>query len=259
MGFWNRHNGPTGLDALPEDWVDEALKLVTWFEPMIDSERQRVGELAGRMMAEKNWEAAQGFDLTEEIRLTISLQAALLVLGLSFDHYEQVQNIIVHPSTMVMTGERGGPVPGVMSDDPLPLLGQAAHAEGPVVIAWDEVRRNARHPERGHDVVFHEFAHKLDMLDYVVDGMPPLDDKAERKEWIDVCTAELEAVRDGTGGGLLDTYAGTNPAEFFAVVTEVFFDRPTDMRSHKPELYDVLARFYNQDPAAVADAAKGIT
>ena len=245
------------MRALPDDWAEQALELVTWFEPMIDTERERVGELAGRLLSEKSWEAARGFELTEEIRLTISLQAALLVLGLSFDHYEQVQHIIVHPSTMVSTGERAGPVPGVVTDDPLALLGQAAHGEGPVVIAWDEVRRNARHPDRGHDVVFHEFAHKLDMLDHVVDGTPPLGDPAARERWIEVCTAELEKLRRGEGGHLINDYASQDPGEFFAVATEVFFDRSVDLRADKPDLYDVLVAFYNQDPAAVADAAAG--
>lgn len=181
------------------------------------------------------------------------------VLGLSFDHYEQVRNIIVHATTMVESGERVGPAPGVVTDEPLELLGQAAHAEGPVVIAWDEAKRNARYPDRGHDVVFHEFAHKLDMLDHVVDGTPPLGDEADRKRWIDVCTAELEALREGRGGHLIRAYAGQDPGEFFAVATGVFFDRPAELREDRPELYDVLQSFFNQDPAAVVDVAEGIT
>lgn len=253
MAIWNRNKGP----ALPEDWAEQASRSVRWFDALIDEERYRIGELAGRLLSEKDWEAAQGFELTEEIRLTIALQAALLVLGLSFDHYRMAKTIIVHPTTMVSTGERAGPVPGVVSDDPLQLLGQAARAEGPMVIAWDEARRNARHPERGHDVVFHEFAHKLDMLDHVVDGTPPLGDEADRRRWIDVCTAELEDLRAGQGGHLLSAYGGQDPGEFFAVATEVFFDRPIDLRKQKPDLYDVLSAFYNQDPATAADAATG--
>ena len=251
MAIWNRNKG----SALPDDWAEQASRSVRWFDALVDEERARIGELAGRLLSEKDWEAAQGFELTEEIRLTIALQAALLVLGLSFDHYRMAKTIIVHPTTMVATGERAGPVPGVVSADPLPLLGQAAHAEGPVVIAWDEARRNARHPERGYDVVFHEFAHKLDMLDHVVDGTPPVDDDAARQRWIEVCTAELEALRRGEGGDLLDDYAAQDPGEFFAVATEVFFDRPVDLRAAKPDLYDVLAAFYNQEPAAAADAS----
>lgn len=249
MGFWNRHPSI----PLPDDWAEQASKLVRWFDPMVTEEQATIGEVAGRLLAEKDWEAAQGFELTEEIRLTIALQAALLVLGLSFEHYRMVRTIIVHPTTMVSTGERAGPVAGVITDDPLSLLGQAGHADGPVVIAWDEACRNARHPERGFDVVFHEFAHKLDMLDHVVDGTPPLADAAARQRWVEVCTAEMEALRRGEGGHLLNDYAAQDPGEFFAVATEVFFDRPVELRHHKAALYEVLVAFYNQDPALAAD------
>ena len=247
MAFLKRRR-PSGL---PVDWREQAATSVTWFDPMVAEEQERIGELAQRFLTEKDWEAANGFALTDEIRLTISLQAALLVLGLTFDHYRMVKTIIVHPSTMVWRGERAGPVPGLRTDAPLSLLGQAAHAGGPVVIAWDEARRNARHPEHGHDVVLHELAHKLDMLDHVVDGTPPLDTQAEHDRWVQVCTAEFEAIRAGDNGDLLWDYAGQDPGEFFAVATEVFFGRPKDLLDHNADLYDILSSFYRQDPAAI--------
>jgi Mlc titration factor MtfA (ptsG expression regulator) len=137
-----------------------------------------------------------------------------------------------------------------MNDAPLSVIGQAHARRGPVIVAWDAARAGARHPERGHDVVLHEFAHKLDMLDDLIDGTPPLPDRAARERWIAVCTTELRLLRMGMGGHLLSSYAATNPAEFFAVATEVFFGRPLDLREHKPALYGVFADFYRQDPAA---------
>jgi Mlc titration factor MtfA (ptsG expression regulator) len=101
-------------------------------------------------------------------------------------------------------------------------------------------------------VVLHEFAHKLDMLDGMVDGTPPLLDGAARRRWIAVCTAEYDLLRAGEGGDLLRGYAAVNPGEFFAVATEVFFDRPGELQSQKPALYDVMRAFYRQDPAARA-------
>ncbi|MCB1958850.1 MAG: zinc-dependent peptidase, partial [Rhodocyclaceae bacterium] len=176
--------------------------------------------------------------------------AALLVLGLDagLDAYHDVGSVIVHPSTMRFRELAEGPAAGTVVDGDVDLLGQASYG-GPVVIAWDAARRGARHPEHGHDVVLHEFAHKLDMLDHLVDGTPPLPDAAARQRWIDVCTRELELLRAGEGGHLLDPYGATNPAEFFAVATEVFFSRPEELERHKPELYDVLRAFYRQDPA----------
>jgi Mlc titration factor MtfA (ptsG expression regulator) len=249
MGLFHHHEGP----GLADDWREQASGLVTWFDALVDDEQVRIGELAGRLLTEKRWEAANGFELTEEIRLTISLQAALLVLGLSFEHYREVGAIIVHPSTLVLAGERGVGG-GMASDDPLSLLGLAGHAEGPVVIVWDEARRNARHPERGHDVVFHEFAHKLDMLDHTVDGTPPLESQASHDRWVQACTEVFQAVRRGEGPTALDDYAGQDVGEFFAVATEAFFDRPTKLRHQAPELYAVLADFYRQDPASLPDA-----
>ena len=245
MSFLSRRRA-----GLPEDWRAQAAELVTWFDPMVTEEQDRIGELAERFLTEKDWEAANGFALTEEIRLTISLQAALLVLGLTFEHYRMVKTIIVHPTTMVWTGERWAGA-GLVSDGPVALLGQASHHRGPVVIAWDEAHRNARHPERGHDVVLHELAHKLDMLDHIVDGTPPLASKAEHDRWVRVCTAEFAAIRSGDNGDLIWDYAGQDPGEFFAVVTEVFFGRPKDLRHHNAELYEILQDFYCQDPAAV--------
>jgi Mlc titration factor MtfA (ptsG expression regulator) len=206
-----------------------------------------LGELAGQLILGKNWEAANGFELTDEMQLLIAAQAALLVLGLSFEHYREVGAIIVHPTTVVLHGPRGAAVPGLMTDAPMPILGQAAH-KGPIMIAWDAVRRDARHPERGHNVVFHEFAHKLDMLDDVVDGTPPMP-REELDRWVEVCTREYEIAQAGSDG-FLSSYAGVNPGEFFAVATEAFFDRPSDMAEAKGELYAVLAGFYRQDPAA---------
>jgi Mlc titration factor MtfA (ptsG expression regulator) len=118
-----------------------------------------------------------------------------------------------------------------------------------VIVAWDAARAGGRHPERGQNVVLHEFAHKLDMLDDMIDGTPPLPDRAARQRWIEVCTAEYERVRAGLGGHLLWSYAGVNPGEFFAVATEVFFTRPIELREQKPALYEVFADYYGQDPA----------
>ena len=152
---------------------------------------------------------------------------------------------------MVRTEARPTAARGVLTEEPMEILGETGF-RGPVLIAWDAARTAARHPERGHDVVLHEFAHQLDLRDGMVDGTPPMDDPEERQRWIDVCTPALERVRPDDyhhHHGVLDPYAGTNPGEFFAVSTEVFFTRPTGLRHAQPALYEVLADFYRQDPA----------
>ena len=119
------------------------------------------------------------------------------------------------------------------------------------MLAWDQVRFAARHRGRGRNVVLHEFAHKVDMLDGTVDGTPPLPDQAALDRWISVCAAELALMRSGEAGSLLDEYAATDPGEFFAVATEVFFDRPPSTSAPRsPSCMTCWPSFYLQDPAA---------
>lgn len=235
--------------ALPDGWENITAAAIAHWELLDEAERVQLGELMELLMRTKRWEAARGFELTDEIRVVIAAQASLLLLGLDIEYYRTVSSIIVHPTTMMLRGVRPGPAAGVVTDAPLAILGQAQHQRGPVVIAWDAARTAARHPERGHNVVFHEFAHKLDMLDDVVDGTPPLPDHTARERWIEVCTTEYRLLRAGAGGHLLRDYAMVNPGEFFAVATEVFFDLPGELLAQKPALYGVLRDFYRQDPA----------
>ena len=221
-----------------------------------DAERGLLEAITVYLLDRKRWEAANGFSLTENMRLIISAQASLLGLGLGIDAYRNVKTVLVHPTTQMLRGQRAGPAAGVVTDAPMPILGQTRFA-GPVAIAWDEASDNARHPERGHNVVYHEFAHKLDLLDGMVDGTPPLETQEQMQRWVEVCTREYEALRAGRGGHLLRDYAAVNTGEFFAVATEVFFDLPVRMRREKSDLYDVLVDFYRQDPAQRADRKRG--
>ena len=210
----------------------------------------RMESLIGSFVHNTRWEAARGFDLTDDIRVVIAAQASMLLLGLDIDEYPQLTSVIVHPSTVRLHGEfpAGGSVRATGTQT---LAGQA-HYRGPVVLSWSAVRRGARFPAQGQNVVYHEFAHQLDMLDGITDGTPPLGDEAARQRWVEVCTAAYDTVR-AEGSPILRNYAGTNPAEFFAVATEVFFNRPLEVREHEPALYDELRRFFRQDPAARAE------
>jgi len=239
-----------GRDPLPEGWETVTARTLLHWRLLDEDERERLQALMAYLLGRKRWEASRGFELTDTMRVVIAAQAALLILGLDVDAYRDVTSIIVHPTTMVMTGPRAGPAPGVVADGPMPVIGEAHDRRGPVLIAWDAVRADARHPGWGHNVVVHEFAHKLDMLDNIIDGTPPLPDDEARRRWVEVCTREYRLLRAGEGGHLLDTYGASNPGEFFAVATEVFFSLPGELAAEKPELYEVLADFYNQDPAA---------
>ena len=222
-----------------------------------DDERARLESLIQEFVYDIRWEAANNFEITDTMRVLIAAQACLLVLELGdetnapSDYYRGVGTVIVHPSTVVLSGPRATGSGGLQTNAPTRIDGQA-HFGGPVIVAWNAVSIDARHPGRGLNVVYHEFAHKLDMLNGVIDGTPPLVTGAARERWIDVCTREYNAIRRGSDGDgeLLREYGGTDPGEFFAVATEMFFSRPVDMQARKPELYDVLSGFYRQDPAA---------
>ena len=248
--------------AFTDEWRSLLARQWSLWNRLSEDERPRLERLTERFLAEKRWEAANGFELTEAMQVLIAAEACLLLLGFddgaepgdAFDLYRGVRTVLVHPTTLVLEGQRSTGTAGLVSSDPYAILGQAEFG-GPTILAWDAVVREARHPGRGENVVYHEFAHKLDMLDGVIDGTPPMVDGEARGRWIDVCTREFRALSRGTGGTLLRDYGAENPGEFFAVATEVFFTKPVAMRAEKPDLYGLLLGFYRQDPAARFPAA----
>ncbi|MFK8022572.1 MAG: zinc-dependent peptidase [Ilumatobacter sp.] len=209
------------------------------------SEQDRMRMLIARFVAENDWEAARGMDIDDRVRVLIAAQACLLLLGLEIDEFFDVTSVIVHRSTVKLSGTHRGAA-GTMSDGVQHLAGQAT-PQGPVVLSWSAVRRGALHPQHGQNVVYHEFAHRLDMLDGLTDGTPPLGSDAAAARWARVCTPAFERTQQGTS--VLRPYAATNIAEFFAVATEVFFNRPFDLVEHEPDLYAELVHFFGQDPA----------
>lgn len=208
-------------------------------------ELERMRMLTARFIADNDWEAAHGMTITTEVQLVIAAQASMLLLGLEIDEYFDVSSIIVHTSTVRLRGTHRG-VAGTMSDGVQHLAGQAT-AKGPVVLSWSAVKRGALRSDGHTNVVYHEFAHRLDMLDGITDGTPPLGSERATERWASVLTPAYERVR--AGESVLRDYAATSTAEFFAVATETFFNRPAVLVEHEPDLYDELREFYGQDPA----------
>lgn len=240
-------------EPFPEAWRAVLERNVAHYSELDETEQQTLRDFVQVFVAEKTWEGCGGLALDDEIRVTIAAQAALLVLCLPHGYYRNVRSILVYPTTVVTPERSIGAFerPEVRSASGVPILGEA-QLQGPVILVWDAALKNARHPEQGHDVVYHEFAHKLDMLDGAADGTPPLGSRDEVERWATVCAAAFEALRERVAKGrstFLDAYGATNEAEFFAVATEFFFDRPRQMAEHEPDLYAVLRDFYGQDPA----------
>lgn len=253
MARWFRRSPDAGPPA-PLDWEPLLRRRVPGWADLDDAERAQLGALLVEFAAGTKWESARGFDITDEMKVVVSAQAALLTLGLGLEWLDDVSSIILHASTIVLRGEHAGSIPGTRTDESVALLGEA-HFRGPVLIAWDAARYQAAHPRTGQNVILHELAHHLDMAGGMIDGTPPMEE-ALRERWIEVCTAEYAIARGFHTETILRDYAATDPGEFFAVVTEVFFTRPVALRDAKPELYEVLAAFFHQDPAARAERAR---
>jgi Mlc titration factor MtfA (ptsG expression regulator) len=129
-----------------------------------------------------------------------------------------------------------------------------------MVLAWDAAKHGAADPSDGENVIIHEFAHQLDFENHETDGTPALRTRAEYLAWGRVMSREFKALRNATEAGrptVLDTYGATDPAEFFAVATEVFFERPRALRTKHPKLYGELVQFFRQDPLRYSDESIG--
>ena len=249
----NRRRKKLMQETFPPSWEDIIQRNVAHYCMLEESERSHLRALVQVFSAEKDWEGCGGLELTDEIRVTISAQACLLLLGLPHNYYQNVETIIIYPSTVVPPQRKIGFFETTLApvEASHPIIGQAFQ-QGPVIIIWDAALHGGRHPELGHNVVYHEFAHKLDMLDGVADGTPPLRDRAEYRDWVQICSREyLRLKHDAEHGkkSFLNAYGATNEAEFFAVATEQFFDQPSLMIKNSPDLYSVLKEYYRQDPA----------
>ena len=251
--FINRRRKKLTRTPFPPLWEDIIRRNVGHYCILKDAERAHLRALIQVFISEKHWEGAGGLELTDEIRVTVSAQACLLLLGLPHDYYKNIESIIVYPSTVVPPPRKPGFFENTIApvDPAQPIIGQAFQ-QGPVIIIWDAALRGGRHPKSGHNVIYHEFAHKLDMLDGMADGTPPLSDRAEYRDWVQTCSQEYLRLKNRTEKGknsFLDAYGATNEAEFFAVATEQFFDQPRLMIKHAPDLYRVLKKYYCQDPS----------
>jgi Mlc titration factor MtfA (ptsG expression regulator) len=235
----------------PPEWDAIIHKNVTMFETLTEVEQAELRKLVLCFLDEKTFEGAGGLTIDDEKRVTIAAQACFLLLHRDTDIYPKVDAIVVYPTAYVTTKlESLGS--GVVIEKQEGRLGES-WVQGLVVLAWDAVRTGAMNATDGRNVVLHEFAHQLDQEDGVADGAPDLGSREERASWAHVLSAEYADLREHVHVGErsdIDEYGATNPAEFFAVVTEVFFERGRELQAHRPELYAELSHYYRQDPAS---------
>jgi Mlc titration factor MtfA (ptsG expression regulator) len=240
----------------PADWQAMLHREVRQYRLLSREERARLRDAVRIFVAEKKWEGARDFEVTEEMKLIIASQACLLALNVPECEYARVKRIVVLPDAYDVAERR---ISGGIIQTGFRAAGQA-ETWGPVVLSWRDVKQSVRYTSDGRNVVLHEFAHKIDMRDGIVNGTPRLGDPGAYERWHRVMTDEFDRLQQAIGLGMrtvLRRYGATNPGEFFAVATECFFERSIELREEHPELYDVLSEFYRQEPAERLERAMG--
>jgi len=234
----------------PNEWLKIIKSSVAFFVRLSAADQAELLDHIQVFLAEKGFEGCAGLEITDEIRVTIAAQACLLLLHRRTDYFPWLLTILVYPSTYLV--EENRPVEGpVWGEGKMSRLGETGRTMGSMVLAWDAVKSGAADPSDGKNVVLHEFAHQLDYENFAADGAPALATREQQMSWREVMRTEFASLRaaDDTGiPTLLDTYGATNPAEFFAVSVEAFFERPSALCSRHPKFYAELQRYFNQSP-----------
>ena len=234
----------------PKDWLTLIHRHVVFFHRLAASDR---AELLGHIQVfldEKRFEGCGGFAITDEVRVTIAAQACLLLLHRRTDYFPDLLTILVYPLPY-MVEEKRQVGEHVWEQGTVGRLGETGRRMGSLVLAWAAVKHGAADPSDGKNVVLHEFAHQLDYENHAADGVPGLATREQQSAWSEVMGSEFASLRaaDETGiPTLLDTYGATDPAEFFAVSVEAFFEQPRALRAHHPKLYAELRTYFQQDP-----------
>ena len=224
--------------------VEDELPFLAYLAP---ADRARLREYAREFLATKQFHGADGFELTDEIMLSVALQACLPVLNIGLHVYQDWVGIIIYLGDIRVRRHETDEFCVVHEFDD-EILGEAWEA-GPVVLAW-----TSYHPlESGANVVIHEFAHKLDMSNGTADGFPPLPATIDRASWARDFSDAYTRLCDWIEQGIeppINPYAAQDPAEFFAVVSEVFFKAPDQLQHAFPEVYRQLSLLYGVDTLA---------
>lgn len=227
-----------------QQWAQSEAKL-PFLTHLNKDERQRLRELALEFLAEKQMSGAQGLELNPGMQLSIALQACLLVLKLGLDWYRGWVGIIVYPGDFVIS-RREIDMHGVVHEFNDAVMGEAWE-RGPVLLSWHDRPEDAD----GINVVIHEFAHKLDMRNGITDGLPPMHEGMSRHAWraaFESAYADFCARVDAGANTALNPYGAEAPAEFFAVMSEAFFEIPQLLHKEYPAVHEQLCLFYRQTP-----------
>lgn len=247
--FRRRQRRRLFTSPMPDDWLAILKRNIPLYAMLPAALQQQLHGHIHVFLHDKQFIGCAGLQVTDEVRLTIAAQACMLLLNRETDYYPTLSTILVYPDTYVADEVVSDGL--VVTRQQKARMGESWH-RGPVVLSWDDVRHGTRDASDGDNVVLHEFAHQLDQENPQSDGAPLLEQRNQYTAWARVLSREYAALQTLTRQhkkSLINSYGATNPAEFFAVITESFFEQPVTMKQQKPELYAELSLFYKVDPA----------
>ena len=244
--LWRRRR--IGRRPFPAAWRDIVRRHVPLARELPAAQHLRLKQRIQVLLAEVPFIGCAGLEVNDEVRVTIAAQAAFLLLGRG-GSFGNLREVLVYPGHFVVPRSQAGAA-GVVHEGRDVLAGQSWQ-RGQVILAWDSVRDGAADPHDGANVVMHEFAHQLDQDTGVANGAPYVGRGALQQAWARVMNQEFDALHTRLARAepsLIEPYAATSPAEFFAVTTELFFERPDALAAERPALYEQLKRCYRLDP-----------
>jgi len=236
LGLWRSFRRKAfAREPLPAAWRATAEARLPFVAAFGAEERERFYRHLAAFARDKSWEGAAGLVVDDTMKVVISGAAARLSMNLDYDVYDRLRSVVIYPAGFLHP-DRDGVVLGLVN------------SFGTMVLSWDAVRRGIANPVDGQDTAIHELAHVLDLGDGAFDGTPPLERSTDYHAWVKAFSAHYRAFRKRPHKSILRKYAATNEAEFFAVATEMFFERPRDLLRKHPALYAELSRYYRVDP-----------
>jgi MtfA peptidase len=219
------------------------------YESLSVDERRRLQGHIQVFLAQKQFIGCRGLQVTEQMKVTVAAISALLLLNERGKYFPRLRSILIYPDAYVAQ-ESVRLAGGVVEERQVARLGESWTTDQ-VVLSWQQIQYDLTHWQDGQNVILHEFAHQLDQEDGKAEGVPVLQRDADYKTWAEIMTFEYQQLCDRTTKGqktVMNPYGATNPAEFFAVATETFFEKPQQLMAHHRTLYDQLQRYYQFDP-----------
>ena len=250
FGFKKRRRNRLAAQQFPAEWLAIIERNVPFYKLLPETDQKELQRHIQIFIGEKRFEGCGGLKITDEIKVTIAAQACMLLLHRRTDYYPGLHYILVYPRSYVAP-RVPKLVGGIVVEGPDVRLGESWH-RGSVVLSWDNVRRGTADIHDGHNVVFHEFAHQLDSSGARGDSTPVIQNHSTYIAWARILEKDYEKLRRDVSRNsdtFLDEYGAVNPAEFFAVATECFFEKAKELQELHPDLYNEMKNFYQQDPA----------